>query len=57
MAARLVRKSVAQARLIEAGPMDAAKAALESNSAYFACRSAPDHPEVYADDPDAITLL
>lgn len=56
-ARRKVRKSVVQARLIDAGLMDAAKLALDSNSAYFARWFAPDHPEVYADDPDAIALL
>ena len=56
-ARRMVRKSVVQARLIAAGKMDAAYAALTSNSAYFARWFAPDQPEVYADDPDALTLL
>lgn len=56
-ARRKIRKSVVQARLIDAGLMDAAKAALESNSTYFARWFAPDQPEVYADDPDALALL
>lgn len=56
-ARRKVRKSVVQARLIEAGKMDAAYAALTSNAAYFARWFAPDHPEVYADDTDALQLL
>jgi hypothetical protein len=56
-ARRMVRKSVVQARLIEAGKMNAAYAALTSNSAHYARWFAPDHPEVYADDPDAIALL
>lgn len=56
-ARRKVLKSVVQARLIDAELMDAAKLALDSNSAYFARWFAPDHPEVYADDPDAISLI
>jgi len=56
-ARRMVRKSVVQARLIDAGLMDAAYAALTANSAHFARWFAPDHPEVYADDPDALALL
>lgn len=56
-ARRKVLKSVVQARLIEAGLMDAAKLALDSNSAFFARWFAPDRPEVYADDPDALMLL
>jgi hypothetical protein len=37
--------------------MDAAHAALMANSAYFASWFAPNHPEVYADDPDALAPL
>ena len=54
---RMIRKSVVQTRLIQAGLMDAAYAALTSNSAYFARWFAPDRPEIYADDPDALLLL
>ena len=56
-ARRKVLKSVVQARLIAAGKMDAAYAALTSNPVYFARWFAPDRPEVYADDPDALALL
>jgi hypothetical protein len=56
-ARRKLPKSVVQARLIAAGKMDAAYLALTSNSAYFARWFAPGHPEVYADDPDALLLL
>jgi len=54
---RMVRKSVVQARLIEAGKMDAAYVALTANPVYFARWFAPDRPEVFADDPDALLLL
>ncbi|MBX3583814.1 MAG: hypothetical protein KF810_18150 [Rhizobiaceae bacterium] len=56
-ARRKVRKSVVQARLIDAGKMDAAYAALTSNPTSFARWFAPDHPEVYADDQGAVALL
>ena len=53
----MVRKSVVQDRLIEIGKIDAAYEALTSNPASFARWFAPDRPEVYCDDPDAIQLL
>ncbi len=56
-ARRKVRKSTVQARLIDVGKMDAAYVALTANPTYFARWFAPDHPEVYADDPDTIALL
>lgn len=56
-ARRKVRKSIVQARLIDAGKMDAAYAALTQMPAEFARWFAPDRPEVYADDPAAIALL
>lgn len=56
-ARRTLRKSLVQARLIEAGLMDAAYAALMGNPVYFARWFAPDRPEVFADDPDALLLL
>lgn len=56
-ARRLLRKSIVQARLIDAGLMEAAYAALTANPTYFARWFAPDRPEVYADDPDALILL
>jgi len=56
-ARRKVRKSTVQARLIEAGKMVAAHTALMQMPVEFARWFAPDQPEVYADDPDALTLL
>lgn len=53
----MVRKSTVQARLIDAGKMEAAYAALTGNPVYFARWFAPDHPRVYCDDPDALVLL
>lgn len=48
-----VKKSVVQARLIDAGLKDAAYyAGLTVNSAHFARWFAPDHLGTYADDPD-----
>lgn len=54
---RMIRKSVVQTRLIDAGKMGAAYAALAANPVYFARWFAPDRPEIYADDPDALLLL
>ncbi len=56
-ARRKIAKSLVQQRLIDAGKMNAAYAALTSLPAHFARWFAPDHPEVYADDPDALALL
>lgn len=56
-ARRKIRKSVVQARLIEAGKMDAAYEALTKMPSAFARWFASDRPEVFADDPDAIALL
>ena len=53
----LVDKSIVVQRLIAANKINAAYAALTSNAAYFARWFAPGHPNVYADDPDALTLL
>lgn len=52
-----VAKSEVQARIIVAGKMTEAYAALTSNPVYFARWFAPDHPVVYCDDPDAILLV
>lgn len=52
-----VLKSVVQARIIEAGKMPAAYAALTENPVYFARWFAPDHPAVNCDDPDAVALV
>jgi hypothetical protein len=54
---RMVRKSLVQQRLIDAGLMDRAYLVLTSQPAAFARWFAPDHPEVYADDPDALAML
>lgn len=54
---RMVRKSTVQQRLIDEELMEAAYAALTANPAWFARWFAPDRPEVYADDPDALLLL
>lgn len=52
-----VLKSIVQARIIAAGKMPDAYAALTSNPVYFARWFAPDRPEVYCDDPDAVGLV
>lgn len=52
-----IEKPTVHARLIEAGKMDAAYAALSQSPAYFARWFAPGHTYVYADDPGAIALL
>lgn len=54
---RGVLKSVVQARIIDAGKMAEAYAALTTNPVYFAKWFAPDHPAVYCDDPDAVGLI
>lgn len=54
---QLVLKSIVQARIIEAGKMPQAYAALTSNPVYFARWFAPDRPSVYCDDPDAMGLV
>jgi hypothetical protein len=54
---RTVLKSVVQARIIDAGKMGQAYAALTSNPIYFARWFAPDRPAVFSDDPDAVGLV
>jgi hypothetical protein len=54
---QVVPKSIVQTRIIAAGKMAEAKAALDSNAVYFARWFAPDRPVVYCDDPDAIGLV
>jgi len=54
---RKVRKSTVQARLIDMGLMEATYSALTASPVNFARWFAPDQPEVYADDPDALALL
>jgi hypothetical protein len=52
-----VLKSTVQQRIIDAGKMADAYAALTANPVYFARWFAPDHPVVYCDDPDAVGLV
>lgn len=52
-----VLKSTVQTRIIAAGKMAEAKAALDANAVYFARWFAPDRPVVYCDDPDAMMLV
>lgn len=54
---RMIRKSLVQQRLIDTGFMDRAYLVLTSQPAAFARWFAPDHPEVYTDDPDALVML
>lgn len=54
---RMVPKSLVQSRLIAAGLMDDAHAALMASPVLFARWFAPDQPNVYADDPDAVAFL
>lgn len=54
---RLIKKSVIHERVNDAGKLDAALAALQSNAILYARWFAPDWPEVYFDDPDMLTLL
>lgn len=52
-----VRKSTVQNRLIEAGKMGDAYQLLTSKAEFFARWFAPDRPEVYCDDPDAVAVV
>lgn len=54
---RTVPKSVIVSRLIAAGKIVTAKAALEADPAAWARWVAPDHPAINHDDADAIALL
>ena len=54
---RLVPKSVIVSRLIAAGKIGAAKAALDASPAAFARWFASDRPAINHDDPDALALL
>lgn len=54
---RMVAKSLVQQRLIDAGLMGAARDALWQDPAAWARWFAPDHPRIYADDPEAVALL
>lgn len=53
----MVRKSTVQARLIAAGKMGDAYAALTTNADHFARWFAPDQPRVYCDDADLVAFL
>lgn len=52
-----IAKSVVTARLIAAGKIDAAVAAILSNPSAFARWVAPDKPVINADDPEAIAMI
>ena len=54
---RQVLKSVIISRLIAAGKIAAAKAALDADAAGYARWWAPDRPAIHHDDPDARALL
>ena len=55
--ARKVPKSLIVQRLIDAGKIAAANAALEADPAKKARWYAADHPAIHADDPEAIAFL
>lgn len=52
-----VFKGTVQDRIIEAGKVDDAYAALTANPTLFARWYAPNWPFVYCDDPDAVALV
>lgn len=54
---RTVLKSVIISRLIDAGKIEAARAALDQDAAAYARWWAPDRPAINYDDPDALALL
>lgn len=54
---RLVKKSVIIQRLIAADLIGAARTALDADTSAYARWWAPDKPEIYFDDPDALALL
>lgn len=54
---RMVRKSTIVARLIAAGVIDEAVAALQASPDLFARWTAPDKGEVLADDSDTVAFL
>lgn len=53
----LLPKSLVTQRIIDAGKIAQAVTALMSQPALFARWVAPDHGQVYADDPDAVALI
>jgi hypothetical protein len=54
---KLIPKSVIVQRLIDAGKIEAADTALESDKAAKARWNAADHPAIWSDDPEALALL
>lgn len=54
---RLIPKSVIHERVNDIGKLDAALSALQSQAILYARWFAPDWPNVYADDPEMLTLL
>lgn len=54
---RTVLKSIVQSRIIDAGKMGQAYATLTANPIFFPRWFAPDRPEIYADDLDAVGLI
>jgi len=54
---RMVPKSVVTQRVIDAGMIDQAMAALQSDWAKFARWVAPDQPAVYFDDADTVLMV
>ena len=56
-ARRLIPKSVVQDRLIEAGKLTAVLNILRMDDASYVRWFAPNHPNVYADDPSMLTVL
>jgi len=54
---RMVPKSVVTQRVIDAGMIDQAMAALQSDWAKFARWVAPDQPAVYFDDADTVVMI
>lgn len=53
----MIAKSTVMQRIIDAGKMGSAFAALTANPIYFARWFAPDHPAVFSDDPDAVAFV
>lgn len=54
---RRIAKSVITQRLIDAGKIEAAYAALKADGSAFARWFAPDRPDIYADNEEALALL
>lgn len=54
---RLIPKSIVQERCAVIGKLDELMTALLANPLYFGRWFAPNHPNVYADDPDLLAML